>query len=71
MSLPKLDIDNNFKDGSMGAQLREASGAIKSDQNSRWPVSDTFSARSYSLAFLRGYFLAEFAEFAGLAELAG
>jgi hypothetical protein len=31
MSLPKQDIDNNFKGGSMGVQLQEASGAIKSD----------------------------------------
>ena len=45
MSLLKLDIDNNFKGGSTGLKLQEASGAIKSDQNSRWPVSDTFSAR--------------------------
>jgi len=32
---------------------------------------DTFSARSCSLAFLRGYFFAERAERAEIAELAG
>ena len=46
MSLLKLDIDNNFKGGSTGLKLQEASGAIKSDQNSRWPVSDTASAKT-------------------------